>query len=110
MSQNDVDAIERMLGGKPASAPKPGKRPPRQYAAEVKDDSGVNDPNAKKQPSRRIFWPFPLMAKNQFFEVTNPQHFQKARVAASAYGTRNAKRFSCVVDDNTGHLIVRRIE
>ena len=72
MSQNDVDAIERMLGGKPASAPKPGKRPPRQYAAEVKDDSGVNDPNAKKQPSRRIFWPFPLMAKNQFFECNDP--------------------------------------
>lgn len=83
------------------------KRAPRKVQTASKPDTPTVCEGGNTVRSRRVKWPFEGMHVDQWFPVEDSDQHHKARLAASAYGRRNGKRFECNLNEQ-GVLIVTR--
>ena len=103
--------------------PAPPKKPVDKQVPN--DDAKVSVPKASKSrthatqegvvykagstaPAERIKWPFPQMEVGHWIAVHDVKKFQRARLAASAYGSRTGKQFTCQTDQDGALIVTRR--
>ena len=104
-SPSELAEIENILTGKVkrrARAPKPREVKPVDAPEMVVQSTP--SPTAKRKA-----WPFATMKKGEWFAVKKADDHQRARCSASAYFKRKGRRFTCIVEKETGHLIVTRV-
>lgn len=60
-------------------------------------------------PPQRVAWPFPVMLRGQFFVVPEVSRHGSCKAAASMYGSRHNRVYSCTIN-LIGELVCKRIE